>query len=125
MAGDSVLSNVSYNPNTGAGRVNALPLVNGFNSSSFGNRGHLNRMLKTNMDLITPTNNVLPASNLGQILLPGSIMNWFQPAMTKNDNIAVGAIGGTLSWTGMATIPLNKLHDFFDKLPTVGSSQGF
>ena len=69
-------------------------------------------MLKTNMDLVRTGN------NLGQIFASGSIGNWFQPSMTVNS-------ANTLTWTGMATIPLNKLHDFFDKLPTVGSSQGF
>ena len=38
---------------------------------------------------------------------------------------ASNIIANTLQWTGMATIPLKQLHDFFDKLPTVGSSQGF
>ena len=111
VPGEAVLSNVSHNTTT-AGNINTLPFINGFNSSTFGNRGHLNRMLKTNMDLVTTGN------SLGQIFASGSISNWFQPSMTVNS-------ANTLTWTGMATIPLNKLHDFFDKLPTVGSSQGF
>ena len=115
VPGDSVLSNVSYLPPSITGTpgatipgasINALPLINGFNSSTFGNRGHLNRMLKTNMDLATAN------GNLGQIFAPGNISNWFQPSMTANT-------ANALTWTGMATIPLNKLHDFFDKLPTV------
>ena len=53
-AGDSVLSNQVYSLGA-AGATYTQPLINGFNGgwagSTFGNRGHLNRMLRTNIGL--------------------------------------------------------------------------
>jgi hypothetical protein len=86
----------------------------GFSANYGVNKGHLSRMEKINQDLVsdnTILKNLLSANTIGDCF--------------QNCYLGPNGTNDVLQWTGVATIPLSKICDFFDKVPTVASAQGF
>jgi hypothetical protein len=86
----------------------------GFSSNYNLNMGHINRMNMTNLDLDSSN------SILNKLLTSSTISDCFQNCYLGPSNN-----NQRLSWTGVATVPLAKICDFFGKIPTVASAQGF
>lgn len=92
-------------------------LTNGITPASFRNHGHYERILRLNQDL---TNGNLKASGTNLLSIPNNYQSCYLGATTLTNTYPT-----TLSWTYNCIIPLSKIHDFFQKVPSMNSTQGF
>ena len=97
--------------------ANALSL--GPSTKSFQNQGHLSRMLRLNNDLI---NSNLKAAGVSSATLQNSYQNAYLGA---NGTAAANNLYSTIYWTYNCIVPLSKIHDFYAKMPSINSTQGF
>jgi hypothetical protein len=110
---------ISYSTTIGERNNNTLPLTTlerGINPANIVNQGHVNRCLKTNIDINDSTRSSL-ASFFGS--------NNTSLRDTENQNCLVYNAADGLVFQGVAIIPLSELHDFFKNMPSVASSTGF
>jgi hypothetical protein len=89
----------------------ASTVLAGSNPSNFANKGHIERMRKTNHDLEGVD------YLFSKIMTADKIANSLQSVFK-----GVSVDKKTLTWTGMAIIPLPLLSDFFAKIGTVGNA---
>jgi len=109
---------IQYNSTVGESNndTQASTLKEGFKPDKIVNQGHLDRMIKTNIDITNVANSSL-ASFMGT--QTSSLRD------TENQNVLVYQGTDGLVFQGTAIIPLSELHDFFNQMPSVSSSTGF
>ena len=109
---------IQYSSTIGESNNDTKPinLIEGFKPASIVNQGHLDRMIKTNIDITNVANSSL-ASFMGT--QTASLRD------TENQNVLVYQGTDGLVFQGTAIIPLSELHDFFNQMPSVSSSTGF
>jgi hypothetical protein len=109
---------IQYSATIGESNNDTKPtnLIEGFKPDKIVNQGHLDRMIKTNIDITNVPNSSL-AGFMGT--QTASLRD------TENQNVLVYQGTDGLVFQRTAIIPLSELHDFFKNMPSVASSTGF
>jgi hypothetical protein len=114
---------IEYNNNL----VVQTGLKKGITPDSYRNVGHYDRILRLNQDLsngnlkASGTTTTTLANNYQSCYLGTTINN----TATSNFPVSTAAAPTILTWTYNCIVPLSKIHDFFSKIPSINSTQGF